>query len=320
MEIPGCEVCRWTAGSRQQLAAIWIANKVVITTVIETMNGEELEMARVVADYGYNHLEPGHPDNPKPYRICGALTRNEEALGPVCRKQAGWGTDHLGAGRCKLHGGANRNMGPLNPTFKHGRYAKIWKGRIRQQLEQWADDQTNPLDLMPELEVSRVVLAVALERMMASARTRSVANNKQQTGNVEDVNLNTMPMAPTGGVQDYDSLMGPADVSPEQFSQDPHQESSSVSEELDMLLIPASDIELVRQATVDVISAATKITASRNQTALAKADVLYIMAIMKDAIQRFVPRENQEAFIRYLKEKVPVEKEEPIGEIPEVVV
>lgn len=36
---------------------------------------------------------------------CGAKTRS----GGKCKKQAGWGTEHLGAGRCKLHGGATPN-------------------------------------------------------------------------------------------------------------------------------------------------------------------------------------------------------------------
>jgi hypothetical protein len=34
--------------------------------------------------------------------ICGAAKRQGQG---VCQKQAGWGTDHLGFGRCRLHGG-----------------------------------------------------------------------------------------------------------------------------------------------------------------------------------------------------------------------
>lgn len=34
--------------------------------------------------------------------LCGARTRG----GGNCRRPAGWGTDHPGVGRCKLHGGA----------------------------------------------------------------------------------------------------------------------------------------------------------------------------------------------------------------------
>lgn len=36
---------------------------------------------------------------------CGAKTRN----GGQCTQAAGWGTDHVGYGKCKLHGGSHRN-------------------------------------------------------------------------------------------------------------------------------------------------------------------------------------------------------------------
>lgn len=36
---------------------------------------------------------------------CGAKTRS----GGLCRHERGWGTDHPGIGRCKLHGGSTRN-------------------------------------------------------------------------------------------------------------------------------------------------------------------------------------------------------------------
>jgi hypothetical protein len=44
---------------------------------------------------------PGH-DKPK----CGARKRQGDGC---CRRPAGWGTDHPGTGRCKLHGGATRS-------------------------------------------------------------------------------------------------------------------------------------------------------------------------------------------------------------------
>src|ERR1700761_465401 len=41
----------------------------------------------------------------KGHGACGAKTRS----GGKCQKQKGWGTDHLGTGRCKLHGGNTAN-------------------------------------------------------------------------------------------------------------------------------------------------------------------------------------------------------------------
>lgn len=38
--------------------------------------------------------------------FCGAKRRREDS---TCRRPSGWGTDHAGWGRCKLHGGATEN-------------------------------------------------------------------------------------------------------------------------------------------------------------------------------------------------------------------
>lgn len=50
---------------------------------------------------------------------CGAKTR----AGTPCQQPAGWGTEHPGEGRCKLHGGASLR-GHLHPRFKHGVHAQ----------------------------------------------------------------------------------------------------------------------------------------------------------------------------------------------------
>lgn len=40
--------------------------------------------------------------------VCGAATRNPARHGRPCQRPAGWGTDHVGYGLCKLHGGSTR--------------------------------------------------------------------------------------------------------------------------------------------------------------------------------------------------------------------
>ncbi|ENW97969.1 hypothetical protein F900_03436 [Acinetobacter modestus] len=57
---------------------------------------------------------------------CGAKTR----IGGKCQHVAGHRTDHVGTGKCYLHGGASKGprKGALNGNknaYKHGRYAKI---------------------------------------------------------------------------------------------------------------------------------------------------------------------------------------------------
>jgi hypothetical protein len=41
-----------------------------------------------------------------PYPVCGAQKKQGEGK---CQRPAGWGTDHVGFGTCKLHGGRMRN-------------------------------------------------------------------------------------------------------------------------------------------------------------------------------------------------------------------
>ena len=85
------------------------------------------------------------------YPKCGATTR----AGHPCKRPAGSGTDHVGEGRCKHHGGAT--------PIKHGRYSTITRPRIRELLEQYENDPT-PLDLLPEAKLLRALLTDWVER------------------------------------------------------------------------------------------------------------------------------------------------------------
>lgn len=49
--------------------------------------------------------EPAGHDNTK----CGGKRRGPDSEGKTCTRPAGWGTDHAGTGRCKLHGGSTRS-------------------------------------------------------------------------------------------------------------------------------------------------------------------------------------------------------------------
>ncbi len=52
-------------------------------------------------------------------RTCGARTR----AGQPCSRPAGWGTDHVGEGRCRSHGGCTPR-GVDSPHFKTGIYSR----------------------------------------------------------------------------------------------------------------------------------------------------------------------------------------------------
>lgn len=70
-------------------------------------------------------------------------------------QKAGWGTDHVGQGKCKLHGGATPR--------KHGRYSKIKSEALRDLIEHHAADE-KPLDILPELAACRGLFQDFIER------------------------------------------------------------------------------------------------------------------------------------------------------------
>ena len=85
---------------------------------------------------------------------CGAKTRK----GTPCRRPAGWGTDHVGTGKCKLHGGAS-----TGPPIKTGRYSLRHRRKLQAKIGQFLDDPA-PGDLTSELALMRALLQDYLER------------------------------------------------------------------------------------------------------------------------------------------------------------
>lgn len=90
--------------------------------------------------------------------LCGAKTR----AGGTCQQPAGWGTQHVGNGRCKLHGG---NAGA---PIKTGRYS-IKRQELARKAQQFASD-TTPGDLTGELVLMRALLQDYLDRFEDGTR------------------------------------------------------------------------------------------------------------------------------------------------------
>lgn len=85
-------------------------------------------------------------DYPKkePDRYCNGRKRT----GGYCTQRAGWGTDHPGTGRCKLHGGSS-----TGPPPKHGRYMKV-RRQLKEKYQHFLKDP-NPIDLSDEIALLR---------------------------------------------------------------------------------------------------------------------------------------------------------------------
>jgi hypothetical protein len=56
-----------------------------------------------------DNMTPADPGPRRDKPLCGG--RRRDGSGDTCRRPAGWGTDHVGIGACKLHGGATPNAG-----------------------------------------------------------------------------------------------------------------------------------------------------------------------------------------------------------------
>lgn len=94
----------------------------------------------------------------KAHDLCGATNRN----GEPCQLKAGWGTDHLGVGRCKFHGGAS--TGPKDATGnknarKHGAYEKVLRDQLDDNEKELFDGVSDDYDLRNELRILRFKLA-----------------------------------------------------------------------------------------------------------------------------------------------------------------
>lgn len=74
----------------------------------------------------------------------------------TCKRPAGWGTDHPGEGRCKLHGGTTQK-----PS---GRYVQVnARPRLRELIAQFAADP-DPHNLLHELTLLRALVTDYIER------------------------------------------------------------------------------------------------------------------------------------------------------------
>jgi hypothetical protein len=117
---------------------------------------------------------------------CGRSKR--DGSGESCSLPAGWGTDHVGDGACKLHGGGSTGPNDTSKTkmngTTHGVRAEDPAGLFavleddeRAWVEQWADawrsraglDEDDPANMFLRLSAVRMYQAMTGERVVAEA-------------------------------------------------------------------------------------------------------------------------------------------------------
>lgn len=102
--------------------------------------------------------------------ICGAKTR----AGTPCQQKAGWGTNHVGEGRCKLHGGAS--TGPRDRkrasekkkknknAEKHGLFSKHLPEETNSIIEEI--ENKNPIDILWENITIQYAAIIRAQKIM----------------------------------------------------------------------------------------------------------------------------------------------------------
>ena len=111
---------------------------------------------------------------------CGAKTR----AGTPCQQKPGWGTNHVGEGRCKLHGG--RSTGPKNQSNNKN---AVSTGERESIVFDFLDDEEKELlnqidlDKLKQIDNEIKLIDIRLRRMMKRIQKlnkddMSVSNHK----------------------------------------------------------------------------------------------------------------------------------------------
>lgn len=109
-------------------------------------------------------VRTGHDGRDVPTEHIGTIAPNHwcrawnSKRAKYCRQRAGFGTDHVGSGRCKHHGGSSR--------VTHGQYRRYdlsASPRLNELIEQYQNDP-EPLNVMSELAAARALMHDWLDR------------------------------------------------------------------------------------------------------------------------------------------------------------
>jgi len=161
--------------------------------------------------------------------------------------------------------------GPAHPNWKGGRYSYLYRDRLAAQFKAvMSSSSGNPLDLTGELEAQRVILSLALDDLLGEKSGHETSKGGE--GGLADNNIN-------------------------------HKNSAAIPPSPSVLVSPEK-VLLVRDLMNDVVNTVTRVIAARNQTALAKAEILYIQGAMKEAIEQFVPVENRRPMVKFIKDRL----------------
>lgn len=88
-----------------------------------------------------------------------------------CQNRAGKGTDHVGDGRCKFHGGAADNTGESNGNYCHGGFSESFPDDLSRSPREVVEELAAGAD-EPRHEHARLIAAVLLNQFRRSQDPR----------------------------------------------------------------------------------------------------------------------------------------------------
>lgn len=90
-------------------------------------------------------------------KYCNA--RSPNSITGYCRKQPGFGTTHVGTGRCKFHGGSSPGRNVI-----HGMYSKSLTSNLKKEFDKLVNN-TMLVDLSSELALTKGLLSNLLDNI-----------------------------------------------------------------------------------------------------------------------------------------------------------
>jgi hypothetical protein len=194
----------------------------------------------------------------KRYETCGAKKRQGEG---TCTRPAGWGTDHPGVGRCKLHGGST-------PSQKRKAEVEIIR-RAAASLGIVPDEHVDPVEQMLEL-VSEAARNCEFYRQLVSQLPTHPEPDKFVAGHTDDDGVDIEPHWERGEIGVYGRTY--------------HQSGIPTGEAKTHILVQMYDDERDRLASY--ITAALKAGVEERRVRLAERDATMLFAAVGLALDR----------------------------------
>ena len=216
---------------------------------------------------------------------CGSKARH----GGVCKRPAGWGTQHAGEGRCKLHGG--------NTPIKHGRYSTVRRESIRLLIEKHEADP-DPLNVLPELAAARALFQDFIDRYDQWAAALIAWHESYRAG-AKPISQDRI-LALGQLLDEYEALIGTEDMTEKQegdlkYARETVEALGAATDGKPVQILDVADAYRILETISKMVKRVEDVRAAN---AVSRADLIRIMTEMGRVVQAHVRDETIQQKIR----------------------